>query len=225
MAEFLIIQECVVLALATLLALLWWSTRSVSKAQAAENERQADVLRRVVLAYGAVKAEVAQWRQLKLMVEHCEVSLPTPADYAAARHSGDQPRRRQAGPWHRAVDEPLSRVQHLIRPPHPTGPLHQRSGPFRVDMSLRNRARLGSRADVSTRFYTGGLGGTPGLGGSEVLVTLCGMPAAAQLPDFESELGELETAGGWYHIPPVNKAAAAVAAVQLDMAEGTDSDH
>lgn len=231
MVELLIIQECVVLLVAALLGILWWGTRSVGKTLAAENERRAEVLRRVTLAYGAVKTEVEQWRQLKLMVEHCPVSLPTPADYAAANGSGKPARRRQCGPWTRAVDEPLTRVQHLIRAPRPTGPLTQRTGPFRIDLSAewlkRDRKPYGFRADVSTRFYTDGLGGTPGLGGSEILVTLCGVPAYAKLPDFDDELGELETAGGWYHVPAHasgNKAAAAVAAVQLEM-EGNGDDH
>lgn len=233
MAEFLIIQECVVLALVAVLVLLWLGTRSVSNAQAAENERQADVLRRVSIAYGAVKAEVEQWRALQLRVDCCPVQMPTPADYAAVNGSGRPPRRQQCGPWRKAVDEPLSLAQAEIRPPRVTDPgLTRYAGVFRIDYSAEwmrgDRKPYGARAIVSTRFYTEGLGGTAGLGGSEIVIFLEHVPARAELPDFETELGELETAGGWYHVPPHpsgNKAAAAVAAAQLREMEGNDRDH
>jgi hypothetical protein len=232
MAAFLIIQECVVLALVFLLSVLWWQTREGSKAIAAESERRAEVLRRVVIAYGGSKAEVEQWRRIQLRIEHCPVRMPTPADYAAVNGSGRPPYRQQSGPWVRAVDEPLSLAQSQIRAPRVTdSTLTRRVGPFRIDYSAEwlraDHKPYGARAIVSTAFYTDGLGGTPGLGGARVLVSLDGVPARATLPDFETELGELETAGGWYFVPPFagNKAAAAVAAAQLEMMEGTDSDH
>lgn len=216
MAAFLIIQECVVLALAALLGLLWWSTRQASKTIAAESERRAELLYRMTRAYGAVKAEVEQWRALQLRVDCCPVRLPTPADYAAVNGSGRPPRRQQCGPWHKVIDEPLSFAQEEIRPPRITDPgLTRRAGVFRIDYAAEwmrgDRKPYGARAIVSTRFYTEGLGGTAGLGGSEVVIFLEHVPARAALPDFDDELGELETAGGWYHVRPTNQPAATAA--------------
>lgn len=221
MAAFLIIQECVVLLVAALLGLLWWSTRESSKRHQDESERRAEVLRRVTLAYGATKAEVEQWRRLALRIDYCPVAPPTPADYAAVNGSGKPPKRRQRGPWRLGIDEPIGVVQPTIADMRRSKiPGTRTVMAWRVDFAhewtATKRRPYGERAHVSTRFTTVTDLAVPG--DFEVVVILCGVPAPAELPDFDDLLGDLETSGGWYHVPPHssgNKAAAYVAAAQL----------
>lgn len=211
MAAFLIVQECVVLALVALLIALWWSTRKVSKERAAESEYRAELVRRLHVAYGVATKELAAWRGISLYVSHCATAMPGPADYAAVNGSGT-PKSRQTSPWHQKIDEYVGSLQDMTdsRFDGPRGPRE-----WRVDMHThgprydpyggngRPRAHVSTRFDVPVQEL--------GSAGARVLVELCGVPPRFDYPNFDDELDELVTIGGWYHELPTKQPAATVA--------------